>query len=421
MRLGDIANPAAMERGKPLDGVRVLSFEQMQALPFATQLLARLGAEVVKVESPAGDLGRTSAPRIADPQGRPVGATFLRNNLNKRSLCIDLKNERGRDLVLGLASRFDVVAENFKAGSMDALGLDYASFAAVNPAVIYVSVSGFGPVSGSDGADGRASPYATWPAMAPIVEAMSGIYEMKRVGDEPPVVAPVGGLGDLSAALFATIGTLAALRDRDRSGEGQRVDVAMLDATIAMTDIVANFRSMGLQGGDIGPLILHGFRARDGWFILQIAREQHFAKLVDFIGRPEWASDPRFATRQGWVDHLEDVLRPAIESWAGSLTKLEACGALAAAGIPAGPCLSDEEVVDDGHVVARDMLVEIPRPDGVDQPVLTPGNPVVLSKVSRGPETRIPWLGEHTGEVLSKELGLTEPELGALREDGVIA
>lgn len=417
MRLGEIANAGVADRGKPLDGVRVLSFEQMQALPFATQLLARLGAEVVKVESPAGDLGRTSAPMMTDPQDRPVGATFLRNNLNKRSLCVNLKEERGRQLVLRLSAGFDIVAESFRPGAMRALGLAYEDFAAVNPAVIYASVSGFGPPSG----DGNgASPYAGWPALAPIVEAMSGIYEMKRSGDEPPVVAPVGGLGDLSTALFATIGILAALRDRDRTGEGQQVDVAMLDATIAMTDVVSNFWSMGMNGGDIGPLILGGFRARDGWFILQVAREQHFARLVDFIGRPEWASDPRFATRQGWVDNLEDVLRPAIEGWAASRTKLEACEALAAAGIAAGPCFSEEEVVHDPHVAARDMLVEMPRSDGVDQPVLTPGNPVRLSKVARGPETRVPWLGEHTGEVLRKDLGLTDEELDSLRVEGVV-
>jgi formyl-CoA transferase len=418
MRLGEIANAGVADRGKPLDGVRVLSFEQMQALPFATQLLARLGAEVVKVESPAGDLGRTSAPMMTDPQDRPVGATFLRNNLNKRSVCVNLKDERGRGLVLGLSSGFDIVAESFRPGAMRALRLAYEDFAAVNPTVIYASVSGFGPPSG----DGNgASPYAAWPALAPIVEAMSGIYEMKRSGDEPPVVAPVGGLGDLSTALFATIGILAALRDRDRTGEGQQVDVAMLDATIAMTDVVSNFWSMGMNGGDIGPLILGGFRARDGWFILQVAREQHFARLVDFIGRPDWASDPRFATRQGWVDHLEDVLRPAIEGWAASLTKLEACEALAAAGIAAGPCFSDEEVVHDPHVAGRDMLVEMPRSDGVDQPVLTPGNPVRLSKVARGPETRVPWLGEHTGEVLRKDLGLTDEELDSLRVEGVVS
>src|SRR5688572_33047837 len=202
MRLGDVANAAAAGSGKPLDGVRVLALEQMQALPYATQLLARLGADVVKVENPkGGDLGRGSQPAMVDPDGRAVGATFLRNNLGKRSVAIDLKAPEGRDLVLRLAPRFDVVAEHSKAGSMAKLGLGYDDLAAVHPAVIYLSVSGFGNTVDT--------PYASWPAYAAIVEAMSGIYEMKRAGDEPPRTIPVGALGDISAALFATIGVLA--------------------------------------------------------------------------------------------------------------------------------------------------------------------------------------------------------------------
>src|SRR3954452_19557858 len=179
MRLGDTANAAAQRYGRPLDGVRVLALEQMQALPYATQLLARLGADVVKVESPTGgDLGRGSQPAMTDPDGRSVGATFLRNNLNKRSICIDLKAPEGRDLVLRLAPRFDVVAENSKAGAMARLGLAYADIAAVHPGVVYLSVSGFGNTI--------PSPYDSWPAFAPIAEAMSGLYEYKRVADNPP-------------------------------------------------------------------------------------------------------------------------------------------------------------------------------------------------------------------------------------------
>jgi formyl-CoA transferase len=322
------------ETGLPLAGVRILAFEQMQALPYSTQLLARLGADVVKIESPqTGDSGRASLPAMTDPDGRRVGATFLRNNLGKRSICVNLKDPRGRNLVLSLAPRFDVIAENFKAGTMARLGLGYEDIRVVHPAAIYVSVSGFGNTVDT--------PYRDWPALAPIVEAMSGIYEMKRRGDAPPTVAPVGALGDIGAALFATVGILAALRQRETTGTGQYVDVAMLDAVIAMTDIVANFWSMGLRGGNLGPLIMDGFRAADGWYVLQVGREQHFARLVELIGHPEWVDDLRFGTRQGWVDHLDQVLRPAIEAWSGTMTKLDACRALAAAGIPAGPCLAD--------------------------------------------------------------------------------
>lgn len=414
MKLGDIANEDAAGYGKPLDGVRILALEQMQALPFATQLLGRLGADVVKVESPAGgDQGRGSLPAMTDPDGRAVGATFLRNNLSKRSICIDLKHPRGRDLVLRLAPRFDVFAENFKAGTLDRLGLGYADVSAIHPACIYASVSGFGNTT--------ATPYASWPAFAPVVEAMSGIYELKRTGDEPPLVAPVGALGDIGAALFAAVGILAGLRHRDRTGEGQRVDVAMFDAVVAMTDIVSNFWSMGLRGGQLGPLIMHGFRAADGWFIVQVGREPQFAKLVEVIGQPEWSTDTRFATRQGWLDQLDAVLRPAIEGWAATRTKLEACAALGAAGIAAGPCFSDEEVVHDPHLAARNMLVEIPRTDDVGQPVLTPGNPVKLSKVAEGPEARVPWLGEHTEALLRDELGIGAAEVASLRADGAVA
>jgi formyl-CoA transferase len=414
MELGEVANAAAAGNGKPLDGVRILALEQMQALPYATQLLARLGADVVKVEHPkGGDLGRGSTPAVTDPEGRSVGATFLRNNLDKRSICIDLKTAEGRDLVLRLAPRFDVVAENSKAGSMAKLGLGYGDVAAVHPAVIYVSVSGFGNTV--------PSPYDSWPAFAPIVEAMSGIYAFKQQGDAPPLVAPVGALGDIGSALYAVIGILAALRHRDATGRGQQVDIAMLDAVVAMTDLVTNFWSLGLRGGQLGPLIMHGFRAADGWFIVQVGREPQFAALADLIGQPGWPTDPRFADRQGWVDHLDDVIRPALEGWAAAKTRLEACAALSAAGIAAGPCFTDDEVVTDPHLAARHMLVEVPRPDGVDQPVLVPGNPVKLSAVAEGPETRVPWLGEHTDEVLRAELGLPEEDLARLRADGVIA
>ncbi len=414
MRLGDIANADATPNGKPLDGVRVLALEQMQALPYATQLLARLGAEVVKVEHPkGGDLGRGSQPAMTDPEGRSVGATFLRNNLGKRSICIDLKSDAGRQLVLDLVPRFDVVAENSRAGAMARLGLGYEDIKAVHPAAVYLSVSGFGNTV--------PSPYDAWPAFAPIVEAMSGIYEFKRRGDDPPLVAPVGALGDIGSGLFAVIGVLAALRHRDATGQGQHVDIAMLDSVVAMTDIVTNFWSLGLRGGDLAPLIMDGFRAADGWFIIQVGREPQFAMLAELVGQPGWLEDERFADRQGWVDHLDDVIRPAVEAWAADKTRVEACEALSAAGIAAGPCFTDDEVVHDPHLEARAMLVEVPRTDGIDQPVLVPGNPVKMTAVADGPETRVPWLGEHTDAVLSNELGLSADDLARLRAAGTIA
>lgn len=397
---------------RPLSGVRILALEQMQALPFATQLLARLGADVVKIEPLTGDLGRGSLPAIEDPQGRRIGATFLRNNFQKRSVAVNLKEPAGRELVLRLAPRFDVVAENSKAGAMDRMGLGYHDIRAAHPAVIYLSVSGFGNLG--------ASPYRLWPAFAPVVEAMSGIYEMKRVDDEPPAVSPVGALGDISAALFATVGVLAALRHRDLTGQGQYVDVAMLDSVMAMTDIVLNFWSLGLEHGNTGPLINHGFRCADGWFIMQVGREAQFERLARVVGHAEWLGDPRLANRTGWVEHLEDIIRPAVEAWAAGRSRTEVCVLLSEEGVAAGPCLRDAELAADDHVRIRNMVSSMDPPGG-GRPVLVPGNPVKLSAVPETADGRVPWLGEHTDEVLRTELGLTPTEIGGLRADQVIA
>jgi formyl-CoA transferase len=414
MRVGDIANDQAVRYGKPLDGVRILAIEQMQALPFATQLLARLGADVVKVEHPVdGESGRGALPAMTDRAGKRAGATFVRNNLDKRSVGIDLKQPEGRELVLQLAPHFDVFAENFKAGALRKLGLGYDDVAAVHPKVVYLSVSGFGNTT--------ASPYDAWPAYAPIAEAMSGLYEYKRVGDQPPLVGPAGALGDIGTSMFGAIGVLSALRHRDRTGEGQYVDVAMYDAMVAMADLVVNFWSMGLRPGGLGPLlIMDGFRARDGWFIVQVGREHQFERLAHIIGHPEWLDDERFATREGWRLHLEDTIRPAIEGWAANKTKVEASDELARAGIAAGPSNDALDVINDPHVATRNMLVELERHDGVPEPVLIPGNPIKLSKTAEGPETEPPTVGEHTEAVLREELGLDDAALDKLRKNNVI-
>jgi crotonobetainyl-CoA:carnitine CoA-transferase CaiB-like acyl-CoA transferase len=221
--------------------------------------------------------------------------------------------------------------------------------------------------------------------------------------------------------MFGVIGVLAALRHRDRTGEGQYVDVAMLDSMVVMADIVPNFWSLGLGRGGTSPTIFDGFKASDGWFVIQVSREHQFERLAKIIGHPEWVDDTRFAERSNWRDHIETVFRPAIEEWASTLTKREACATLAAAGIAAGPSNGPEDVVTDPHVVAHNMLVEVPRPDGVEQPVLVSGNPVKMSKLAEGPETRMPWTGEHTDEVLRAELGLADNELADLRAEGVIS
>jgi formyl-CoA transferase len=396
---------------RPLEGVRILAVEQMQALPFATQLFSRLGAEVVKIEHPeVGDTGRGALPFVVDSDGRRVGATYLRNNLGKRSVALDLKHPEGRALFKRLVPRFDVVGENFKPGTMERMGLAYRDLAPLHPGLVYVSVSGFGNLG--------ESPYTSFPAYAPIAEAMSGLYEYKRDEGEPPQVGPAGALGDIGTSLFAAIGVLAALRHRDRTGQGQYVDVAMFDAMIAMADIVPFMWSMGVRTKRRVPGIFDGFRARDGYFVMQAVREHHLAEIARVVGHPEWLSDERFATRQGWRDHLEDVVRPAVEAWAADKTKLEAAVALASRGIAAGPSNSAADLLEDPHVRSHRMLQRVPRPDA-EEPLLVVGNPIKLSACPEAEADRWPTLGEHTDEVLRAELGLGEDELRDLRSRGI--
>ncbi len=413
MRIGEIVEAVAGDGVKPLVGLRILAVEQMQALPFATQLLAQMGAEVVKVEHPVtGDSGRGALPAVADTDGNQVGATYLRNALSKKSICVDLKHPEGVALIKRLVPHYDVVGENFKPGTMDRLGLGYKDLAPIHPGLVYVSVSGFGNLIDS--------PYSAWPAYAPIAEAMGGFYEAKREGDEPPTVGPAGALGDIGSSLFAAIGLLAALRHRDRTGKGQHVDVAMYDAMIAMADIIPFMWSMGVLKGRRAVGIFDGFKAKDGYFVVQAVRDHQLKILAKAIGHPEWLEDARFATRQGWVDHLESVVRPAIEAWAANRTKLQAATELCDTGIAAGPCNSAEDIIADPHVRSHNMLIEVPRPDS-DQPLLVVGNPIKMSDASEGPVTRWPTLGQHTDEVLKKDLGLSDSDLAGLRQRRVIA
>jgi len=414
MKVGDIVNPERAAFGKPLEGVRILALEQQQSMPYATQLMARLGADVVRVEHPErGETGRDTYPAMTDPYGRHTGTTFLRNNLNKRSICIDIKSDRGRELLLRLAPKFDVWAENFRAGTLPRLGLGYEDVARVHPKVVYASISGFG-------ADGK-SPYTGWSAFAPVVEAMAGFYDFKRRPDEPPVVGVAGPLGDTSTALFTTIGILSALRHRDRVGVGQHVDVAMYDSMVVMVDLMINYWSMGKPDTLTPPSVTAAFRAKDGYFVTMCSRRAQFQVLAEMVGCPEWLDDPRLATPQHWGERIDDIIRPAVERWAATRTRAEASELLNRAGVAVGPCQSIEEVMADPHVAARNMLVAMERTDGVAQPVLSPGNPVKLSKVAEGPDRRVPWLGEHTEEVLLSELGLEAEEIARLKADRVVA
>ena len=396
--------------GSPLDGVKVLAVEQMQSLPFATQLLARLGAEVVKVEHPVrGDLGRSSLPAVNDLSGNQIGATFIRNNLCKKSIGIDLKHEAGQHLFKQLVPKFDVVAENFKAGTMETFGLDYSSLSSIDKSLIYLSISGFGHDS--------SSPYVDWPAFAPIAEAMSGLYTFNRTPDEELKVSPAGALGDTGTGLFAVIAILAALRHRETTGEGQYIDLAMFDSMIAFADIVPNYFSMGRDPRIQSSLINHSFTIVKGEIVIQIGREHQFKRFAELLGKEEWLNDPRFSSRDGWVRNLEE-LRETVHQWAGDHAPIEVCGRLADAGIAAAPVFTAEDIIGDPHIKSRNMLVEIPTQTGVA--ALAAGNPIKMAGVQDGADTPPPSLGENTNDILASELRMPLDEIEELRKSGVI-
>ena len=404
----------SLEQPLPLEGLRILAIEQMQAIPFGTQLLARMGADVVKVEHPVhGEAGRMGAPTIDDDDGSRVGATFLRNNLAKRSIGIDLKNPKGADLIRRLVPHFDIVTENFKSGTMERLGLGYEALAEIHPGLVYVSVSGFGSL--------RDTPYGSWPAYASVAEAMGGFYSFRPEPGGRPNIGVGGAIGDIGTGLFAMIGLLSALHGRQRTGRGQKVDVAMLDAIISIMDMVAFNPSMGIHDNSVRawPGILDAFEASDGLFLMQVGREHQFEKMAQVIGHPEWIQDERFATREGWSAHFEEVIRPAVEAWAADKTKLEASRQLAEVGVASGPSYEADDLLADPHVKSHDMIVEIPAksPTGV---IRVHGNPIKFSHSPEGPKDKWPHIGQHTDEILGGDLGLDDAELADLRAEGVI-
>jgi len=419
MKLGEVHNAAAAVNGRPLDGVRVLALEQYVALPFATNFLARLGAEVVKIESPgSGEQARAGLPGAPDASGRPMGASFWRYNLGKQSVALDFRQPEGQALIRRLVKNFDFFCENLGPGRMQRYGLDYATLSKDHPRLIYLSLTGFG-------APGT-SPFAHRPAMAGVPEAMSGAYEFARKAGQAPLVPPFGPIGDTGTGAIATIGALAAIMHRERTGRGQFVDIAMYDAMLTLADLPPNFWSLGMRKRtDVdeeirSPGVIDAFRAKDGFFTAYMIRRYQFERMTEIIGRPDLAADERLRDAYQWAERTEDMIRPAIEGWAASLTKHEAADRLMEGGVPAAPCNNQLDVINDPHVKARRMLIEMPRGDGIPEPVLVPGNPLKLSAMSEGPEKPNPLLGEHTDAVLAAELGLDAQALARLHESKVI-
>lgn len=398
-----------------LEGVRVLDLTQSLAGPFCTQILADHGARVIKVESPdGGDLARTAGPYHPDDvQGADAGY-FHSINRNKESVALDLKASQGQEVFLRLADRSDIVVENFRAGTMDKLGLGYEALAVRNPRIIYGAIRGFG-----DPRTGR-SPYVDWPAYDVVAQAMGGICGITGPdADNPTKIGP--GIGDHVPGLFLAIGLLAALHKRGVSGRGQFVDVSMVDAILAITErIVYQHSFAGVvprpQGNHqpfFAPFGL--YPAKDGHVALAATSDPFFERLCTALDARYLLADARFATQAA-----RGTIKPVIEAVSAltrRFTKAELAARLGGI-VPFGPVYAVDDIVADPHFVARDMLPRIEIP-GIRQPLAVAGTPIKMTASPGRIERRAPRLGEDSTRVL-RELGYTSAAIDSMLESGAL-
>ncbi|MDM0015344.1 CoA transferase [Variovorax sp. J22P168] len=399
-----------------LAGLRVIDLTQMLAGPVCTQVLADHGAEVIKIESLAGDGIRTSGPFRPDDQLRAFGGYFQSVNRNKSSIAIDLKQAEGRALLERLVRDADVVVENFRTGVMERLGLGFEQLRESNPRLVYAAIRGFGdPRSGE-------SPYAHWPAYDVVAQAMGGIMSITGTAEGGPTkIGP--GIGDIVPGLMLGIGILAAVHHAQRTGRGQFVDVAMADSVLALCERIVyqqsyEGRTPGPEGNRHPLLCPFGlFEATDGWVAVACPDEKLWGQLARIIGRPEMVDDPRYATNPARVDHAADVIA-AVEAFTRRHSKAELARQLGGV-TPFGPVYTARDIFDDPHFAKREMLVEVEHP-GCSTPVRIAGVPIKLSETPGGIHRRAPLLGEHTDAVLHG-LGLGPEEVAQLRAQRVVA
>lgn len=396
-----------------MQDVRVLDFTRVLAGPFATMVLADLGAEVIKVELPGqGDESRGFGPFVGGSAGHDsTSAYFLSVNRGKKSVTIDLRTPGGRDLALQLASKCDVLVENFRPGSMARFGLDYDAVAAHNPRIVYASVSGFG----------QSGPYAHRPAYDVIIQAMSGLASITGLPGQPPV--RVGSsTSDLSAALYCAVGVLAALTHARSTGRGQHVDVSMLDCQISLLEnAIARFDVTGQAPEPLGsrhPTItpFQFFAATDGYVVVAAGNDRLFASLCAVLQRQDLVDDARFVDNAARTEH-HGALEAELAGVFATATVDAWLAALEPAGVPCGPVNDVARIVQDPHVAARQLLQRQAFAGG---DVAVPGPPLRFSESSCLPVSPAPTLGQHTDEVLNGWLQLDQATRQQLRQDGVI-
>ncbi|MDQ0586168.1 CaiB/BaiF CoA transferase family protein [Variovorax paradoxus] len=403
----------------PLAHVKVLDLSRILAAPWASQILADLGAEVIKVERPGmGDDTRTwGPPFLKDGEGKDTkeAGYYLAVNRGKRSITVSLEKPEGQKIVKELARRADIVLENYKAGTLARYGLDEASLRKLNPRLIYCSVTGFG----------QTGPRRDQPAYDFLIQAMGGLMSVTGEKDGRPGGGPqkVGiPIVDLMTGMYTAVSVLAALARRNETGAGDAIDIAMLDVQVAtLSNQAMNYlvsgkvpQRSGNAHPNIQPQDVYG--CVDGDVILVVGNDAQFAKLCEVLARTDWIADERFATnaqRVRNIDELSAMLRDAFAQW----EREKLIAALDKAGVPCGPINTVAEVFEEPQVKAREMLRHVPHPSGVDAPQVA--SPMRFADAPLQTQSAPPLLGQHSDDILS-ELGYSTADIDALREAGAI-
>jgi CoA:oxalate CoA-transferase len=393
---------------KPLENVTVIDLTRILSGPFCTMILADFGAQVIKIEEPgSGDESRMLGPHI-----HTESAYFMSINRGKKSVTLNLKTDEGKNLLREMIQKADVLVENYRPGTMDKWGLGYADVRNINPRLIYTSISGFG----------HSGPYMKLPAYDIIVQGMSGI--MSITGQEGGVPTRVGtSIGDIVPALFTTVGIMMALYHRTFTGEGQRLDVAMLDSLVAILEnAIARYqvqREVPKPIGNRHPAItpFDSFATKDGYIIVAAGNPKLFEKFCRIMDLPELATDPLF---KEYADRHknEKLLKPIIERSFSKLTQKEALAKLSQAGIPCAPINAVDRIMIDPQVEAREMIVPIEHP--VAGILKLAGIPIKMSLTPGALQGPAPTLGQHTEQILKEFLGKTPEQINELRQKKVL-